>query len=591
MGGGRSASPPMHSLQGIPDVDLEVFCCCCCCCCCWWLWWWWCVLGATVVVRVRAGGGHRKMKKSWRGAGGEGAAPPPQCTRCRCWLGGCCCCCCCCGWWLLLLLLLVLSLLFSWLLSLLLLLLLLLPIWRSFVVVVVVVVVAAADLEVLCRGCCCCCCCRCRCCSCSCSCSCCCCCCCSCCCCCCCCCLLLLLLLSSVVVVCCCCCVVARRWRNSQKVAQWPEGGAMARRWRNGQKVARRAKGRKGQNVEKKLLFPSVLQQLLKNKKLQFLGHKRFVDGAMARRWRNGQKVARRARGCKGQNVKKNCFFPVFCNNCWRVKNCNLSVISVLSQELPCWWRNGQKMAQWPEGGTQGQRAQRPECEISLSKWLIRLKISSIQTTFLWGNLPPQKKKCNIHTAKLICAALKPPCLVEEISRAIQNLQSNKQRILLNEHMSYGQNLVHGERTSLSRVGPYRFCSGGTLYKPSWGYRFRVGPYRFCSDGYPTTLSILLWSYLILSDTHITAPAVPAAVLLEECCQGRSKKQGGGVKKKRVGGLEKQGGGLKEQGGGLEKSVGTVKKKGGGSNKQVVGGQKKGVSKKKVWGVKKNGRG
>ena len=77
-----------------------------------------------------------------------------------------------------------------------------------------------------------------------------------------------------------------------------------------------------------------------------------------------------------------------------------------------------------------------------------------------------------------------------------------------NYHMSYGQNLVHGERTSLSRVGPYRFCSGGTLYKPSWeyrfGYRFRVGPYRFCSDGYPTTLSILLWSYLILSDTHIS---------------------------------------------------------------------------------------
>ena len=25
-------------------------------------------------------------------------------------------------------------------------------------------------------------------------------------------------------------------------------------------------------------------------------------------------------------------------------------------------WRNGQKVAQWPEGGTQGQRAQRPEC-------------------------------------------------------------------------------------------------------------------------------------------------------------------------------------------------------------------------------------
>ena len=74
-------------------------------------------------------------------------------------------------------------------------------------------------------------------------------------------------------------------------------------------------------------------------------------------------------------------------------------------------------------------------------------------------------------------------------------------------YMSYGQNLVHGEGTSLSRVGPYRFCSGGTLYKPSWGYRFgyrfRVGPYRFCSDGNPTTLSILLWSYLILSDIHM----------------------------------------------------------------------------------------
>ena len=40
-------------------------------------------------------------------------------------------------------------------------------------------------------------------------------------------------------------------------------------------------------------------------------------------------------------------------------------------------------------------------------------------------------------------------------------------------------------------VGPPRFCSGGTLYKPSWGYRFRVGPYRFCSNGNPTTLSIL----------------------------------------------------------------------------------------------------
>jgi len=42
--------------------------------------------------------------------------------------------------------------------------------------------------------------------------------------------------------------------------------------------------------------------------------------------------------------------------------------------------------------------------------------------------------------------------------------------------------LVHGEGTSLSRVGPYQFCSNGN----------------------PTTLSILLWSYLILSDTQLS---------------------------------------------------------------------------------------
>ena len=35
------------------------------------------------------------------------------------------------------------------------------------------------------------------------------------------------------------------------------------------------------------------------------------------------------------------------------------------------------------------------------------------------------------------------------------------------KYVSYGQNLVHGEGTSLSRVGPYRFCSGDTLYKPA----------------------------------------------------------------------------------------------------------------------------
>ena len=41
----------------------------------------------------------------------------------------------------------------------------------------------------------------------------------------------------------------------------------------------------------------------------------------------------------------------------------------------------------------------------------------------------------------------------------------------------------------------------GTWRRGSWS---RVGPYRFCSDGNPMTLSILLWSYLILSGTHFT---------------------------------------------------------------------------------------
>ena len=69
---------------------------------------------------------------------------------------------------------------------------------------------------------------------------------------------------------------------------------------------------------------------------------------------------------------------------------------------------------------------------------------------------------------------------------------------------SYGQNLVHGKETSLSRVGPYWFCSGGTLDKLSSVYCFRVGPYRFWSDDNPTTLSRLLWSYLDLSGAQKT---------------------------------------------------------------------------------------
>lgn len=54
---------------------------------------------------------------------------------------------------------------------------------------------------------------------------------------------------------------------------------------------------------------------------------------------------------------------------------------------------------------------------------------------------------------------------------------------------------------------PIGFCSGGTLDKPFFGYRFgirvRVGPYRSCSNGNPRTLSIPLRSYLILSNTNI----------------------------------------------------------------------------------------
>ena len=63
--------------------------------------------------------------------------------------------------------------------------------------------------------------------------------------------------------------------------------------------------------------------------------------------------------------------------------------------------------------------------------------------------------------------------------------------------LSYGQNLVHGERTSRNRVD-----SGSSLGKPFAGNHFRLVPYRFCSDGNAVTLSALLWSHLILSDPH-----------------------------------------------------------------------------------------
>ena len=75
-------------------------------------------------------------------------------------------------------------------------------------------------------------------------------------------------------------------------MAQWPEGGTQ------GQRAQR-------PECEKKLLFPSVLQQLLNSKKLQPFSHKRFVSGiamlmaqwpesgAMARRWHAGPEGAK----------------------------------------------------------------------------------------------------------------------------------------------------------------------------------------------------------------------------------------------------------------------------------------------------------
>ena len=52
------------------------------------------------------------------------------------------------------------------------------------------------------------------------------------------------------------------------------------------------------------------------------------------------------------------------------------------------------------------------------------------------------------------------------------------------------------------------------------GYRFRVGPYRFCGASNPTTHSILLWSYLILSDAHITNECLYIAT-----CSGKKQLQ------------------------------------------------------------------
>ena len=55
--------------------------------------------------------------------------------------------------------------------------------------------------------------------------------------------------------------------------------------------------------------------------------------------------------------------------------------------------------------------------------------------------------------------------------------------------MSYGQNLVHGKGTSLSRVGLYRFCSGNPWTNLPQGIVLGWAPI-----GFAVILSILLWS-------------------------------------------------------------------------------------------------
>ena len=66
----------------------------------------------------------------------------------------------------------------------------------------------------------------------------------------------------------------------------------------------------------------------------------------------------------------------------------------------------------------------------------------------------------------------------------------------LHHHMSYGQNLVHEEGTSL-RGGPLSVLQWGHLGQTFLSVSFlgSVLGWAPCSDGNPTTLSILLWIY------------------------------------------------------------------------------------------------
>lgn len=70
-------------------------------------------------------------------------------------------------------------------------------------------------------------------------------------------------------------------------------------------------------------------------------------------------------------------------------------------------------------------------------------------------------------------------------------------------NMSHKQNLVRGKGTSLSRVDPYRFCSGGTVDKHGQTF-LRVSFSVAFKVGRPIGFAVIqLGSYLILSDTHV----------------------------------------------------------------------------------------
>ena len=106
----------------------------------------------------------------------------------------------------------------------------------------------------------------------------------------------------------------------------------------------------------------------------------------------------------------------------------------------------------------------------------------------LWESFP--KRTCNNHLR------LKQGW---ELMDQIQTIIRDKDKIW---YMAKGHPKVGWAPIGFAVATPWTNHPQGIVL--DFGYRFRVGPYRFCSDGKPMTLSILLWSYLILSDTHMT---------------------------------------------------------------------------------------